>query len=139
VTVPLDRNSITLDGRDTAEIIGAQGIVVFRNSYARIVGNDISQNAANGVLVREASHALVTDNVVNGSGQSGIGVQQGSGVILGAGGDSIFSRPNTTTINNGACGIRCQIAGFTDGRLGSLNGASGSENHSEGCINSLMP
>ena len=118
---------------------GTQGIVVFRNSYARIVGNDISDNRANGVLVREASHALITDNVVNGNGQSGIGVQQGSGVILGAGGESIFARPNTTTINNGAFGIRCQIAGFTDGRLGSLNGASGTESHVEGCINSLVP
>ena len=118
---------------------GTQGIVVGRNSYARIVGNDISQNTANGLLVREASHALVTDNVINGNGQSGIGVQQGSGVILGAGGDTIFTRPNTTTINNGAFGIRCQIAGFTDGRLGSLNGASGAESHVEGCVNSLMP
>ena len=118
---------------------GTQGIVVFRNSYARIVGNDISQNTANGLLVREASHALVTDNVINGNGQSGIGVQQGSGVILGAGGDTIFTRPNTTTTNNGAFGIRCQIAGFTDGRLGSLNGASGTDNHVEGCINSLIP
>jgi hypothetical protein len=118
---------------------GTQGIVVFRNSYARIVGNDISHNTANGLIVREASHALVTDNVVNGNGQNGISVVQGSGVILGAGGDSIFTRPNTTTINNGGFGIRCQIAGFTDGRLGSLTGASGAESHVEGCINSLIP
>lgn len=118
---------------------GTQGIVVFRNSYARIVGNDISHNTANGLIVREQSHALVTDNAVNGNGQNGISVLQGSGVILGAGGDSIFTRPNTTTSNNGAFGIRCQIAGFTDGRLGSLNGATGAENHSEGCTNSLIP
>jgi hypothetical protein len=118
---------------------GTQGIVVFRNSYARIVGNDISHNTANGLIVREASHALVTDNVVNGNGQNGIDVLHGSGVILGAGGASIFTRPNTTTINNGAFGIRCQIAGFTDGGLGSLNGANGAQNHVEGCINSLIP
>jgi hypothetical protein len=118
---------------------GTQGIVVGRNSYARIVGNDIRHNTVNGLLVREASHALVTDNVFNGNGQSGIGVQQGSGVILGAGGDTIFTRPNTTTIDNGTFGIRCQIAGFTDGRLGSLNGASGVESHVEGCVNSLVP
>lgn len=118
---------------------GTQGIVVGRNSYARIVGNEISQNAANGVLVREASHALLTDNALNGNGQSGIGVQQGSGVILGAGGDTIFTRPNRTTIDNGAFGIRCQVAGFTDGRLGSLHGASGVESHVEGCVNSLVP
>ena len=118
---------------------GTQGIVVFRNSYARIVGNDISRNTVNGLLVREASHALVTDNVINSNGQSGIVVLQGSGVILGAGGDSIFTRTNATTINNGAFGIRCQIGGFTDGRLGSLNGASGAEEHGEGCIDSVIP
>ena len=56
---------------------GTQGIVVFRNSYARIVGNDISRNTVNGLLVREASHALVTDNVINSNGQSGIVVLQG--------------------------------------------------------------
>jgi parallel beta-helix repeat protein len=121
---------------------GTQGIVVFRNSYARIVGNDISQNRANGIVVREDSHALITDNTVNGNGQNGIAVMQGSGVILGAGPgapNSIFTRPNTTTIANGAFGILCQLSGFTDGRLGSLNGASGAESYVEGCVPSLTP
>lgn len=119
---------------------GAQGIAVFRGAYARIVGNEISYNRANGVNVREASHAQISDNILNGNGQNGILVAQGSGVLLGADtGNTIFTRPNTTTTNNLSFGIRCQVGGFTDGRRGSLLGDSGAENYSEGCINSLIP
>jgi len=119
---------------------GAQGIVVTRNSYARIVGNEISNNRANGVNVREVSDAEISDNIVNGNGANGILVAQGSGVLLGADtGNTIFTRPNTTTINNVGFGIRCQIAGFADGLLGSLNGDGGPQDYLEGCINSLIP
>jgi parallel beta-helix repeat protein len=118
----------------------AQGIAVFRGSYARIVGNDISNNGANGVNVRESSSAQISDNTVNGNVMNGILVTQGSGVLLGADtGNTIFTRPNTTTINNGAFGIRCQVAAHADGRLGTLNGTSGPENYIEGCIPSLTP
>jgi parallel beta-helix repeat protein len=116
----------------------AQGIAVFRGSYARIVGNDISNNGANGVNVRESSSAQISDNTVNANGVNGILTAQGSGVLLGADtGNTIFTRPNTTTINNGAFGIRCQVAAHADGRLGSLNGNSGPENYIEGCVPSL--
>ena len=118
----------------------AQGIAVFRGSYARIVGNVITGNGANGVNVRESSSAQVSDNTVNGNGANGIFVTQGSGVLLGADtGDTIFTRPNTTTSNNVAFGIRCQVGANADGRLGTLNGNSGPESYSEGCIPSLMP
>jgi hypothetical protein len=117
----------------------AQGIAVFRGSYARIVGNDISQNGANGVNVRESSSAQISDNTINGNGVNGILVAQNSGVLLGADtGNTIFTLPNTTTINNVGFGLRCQIAGFADGRFGSLNGDGGSEDYAEGCINSLV-
>jgi hypothetical protein len=116
----------------------AQGVVVFRGSYARIVGNDISANGANGVNVRESSSAQVSDNVINANGQNGILVAQGSGVLLGADtGNTIFTRPNTTTTNNLGFGIRCQIAAHADGRLGTLNGVSGQEHYIEGCVPSL--
>ena len=119
---------------------GTQGIVVFRNSYARIVGNDISHNRANGIIVREASHALITDNTISGNGQHGIAVLQGSGIILGSSaGTTIFTRANSTTINNSGFGVICQISGFADGGLGSLNGANGAESYAEGCVPSLTP
>jgi hypothetical protein len=118
----------------------AQGIAVFRGSYARIVGNDISDNGANGVNVRESSSAQISDNTVNGNGMNGILVSQGSGVLLGADtGNTIFTRPNTTSTNNLAFGLRCQIAGYADGRLGTLMGVSGPETHLEGCVLSVNP
>jgi Right handed beta helix region len=126
----------------------AQGIVVFRGSYARIVGNDISGNGANGVNVRESSSAQISDNTVNGNGANGILVAQGSGALLGAdagtggGGptaNTMFTRPNTTTTNNVGFGVRCQVAAHVDGRLGSLNGNAGQESYVEGCVPSLIP
>ena len=61
----------------------AQGIVVFRGSYARIVGNVITDNGANGVNVRESSSAQISDNTIDGNVMNGIFVNQGSGVLLG--------------------------------------------------------
>jgi parallel beta-helix repeat protein len=117
----------------------AQGIVVARGSYARIVGNDISYNGANGVNVRESS-AQISDNLLNGNGQNGIFVAQGSGVLLGADmGNTIFTRPNKTTENNAAYGIRCQVGANADGRLGTLNGVSGPSLYIESCVPSLNP
>jgi parallel beta-helix repeat protein len=117
----------------------AQGVVVFRGSYARIVGNDISSNGANGVNVRESSSAQISDNTINANGQNGILVAQGSGVLLGTdSGNTIFTRPNVTTVNNLGFGIRCQIAAHADGRLGTLNGVSGPEHYIEGCVPSLI-
>jgi parallel beta-helix repeat protein len=118
---------------------GTQGIVVGANAHGRIVGNDISYNRGNGVNVRESSSAHISDNIVNANGQNGILVDQGSGVYLGTDmGDTIYSRPNTTTTNNSGFGIRCRLGGFADGRLGSLNGNSGPEDYLEGCIPSLI-
>jgi hypothetical protein len=118
----------------------AQGIVVFRGSYARIVGNEMSQNGANGVNVRESSSAQISDNVLNGNGANGILVAQGSGALLGTdAGNTIFTRPNMTTSNNVGFGIRCQIGGYADGRLGTLNGNAGPVSFVEGCVASLNP
>jgi parallel beta-helix repeat protein len=118
----------------------AQGIAVIRGSYARIVGNDISQNGANGVNVRESSSAQVSDNTMDGNGANGILVAQGSGVLLGADtGSSIFTRPNTTTGANAGFGLRCQIASYADGRLGTLSGNNGVESYVEGCVPSVIP
>ena len=118
----------------------AQGIAVFRGSYARIVGNDIHDNGANGVSVRESSSAQVSDNLLNGNRANGIFVAQGSGVLLGADtGNTIFTRPNTTTINNAGFGLRCQVAAHADGRIGTLNGVSGPTSFVEGCTDSIIP
>ena len=117
----------------------AQGIVVFRGSYARIVGNVIFDNGANGVNVRESSSAQISDNAIDGNGANGVFVNQGSGVLLGTdSGNTIFTRPNKTTRNNVQYGIRCQVGANADGRLGTLNGLLGAELYVEGCIPSLI-
>jgi hypothetical protein len=108
----------------------AQGIAVFRGSYARIVRNDISHNGASGVNVREFSVAQI-------NGANGILAAQGSGVLLGAG-NTIFTRPNATTTNHAALGIRCKVADYVDGRVGTLNRDGGSESYVEGCVPSLI-
>ena len=77
--------------------------------------------------VRESSSAQISDNTVNGNGGNGILVAQGSGTFLGTDtGNTMFTRPNTTTTNNVGFGVRCQVAAHVDGRLGSLNGNAGS-------------
>jgi parallel beta-helix repeat protein len=119
---------------------GTQGIAIRRGAFVRIIGNQISHNNANGILVAEAASAQISDNTIDGNGMDGIVAQIGSGVTLGADtGDTIFTRPNSTTINNSGFGIRCRIGGYAEGRLGTLNGASGRESYSEGCVNSLIP
>jgi hypothetical protein len=101
------------------------------------IGNDISHNGANGVNVREFSVAQISDNTLNVNGANGILAAQGSGVLLGAG-NTIFTRPNATITNHAALGIRCKVAGYVDGRVGTLNRDGGSESYVEGCVPSLI-
>lgn len=118
------------------------GIFVSLSSTARIVGNTISTNTGNGVFVNSVSHADIATNTIDGNTGDGILVGRNSGVDLGRDtGDTIFDLPNSTTIGseNGGFGIRCFINSYMDGRLGTLNGASGDVNFTGGCINSLMP
>lgn len=117
------------------------GIAVIRSSNAHIVGNTISGNKRNGVMVLHASHAALAGNTLNENGQHGIRVVGNSGVNLGADtGTRMVDLPNATTTNNGGFGIRCEVGGFADGRLGSLNGGSGAKDFADtGCIDSLSP
>jgi len=121
-----------------------QGIVTRRGASAVIVGNDISDNMANGLRITESSYARLSGNTINHNGQNGIFVEQGSGALLAPPPpptvtETIFTRPNSTTINNGGFGVWCQVGGYTDGRLGTIAGANGAKNYSEGCIDSLIP
>ena len=119
---------------------GGSGIALVRNATARISGNTIRNNAANGVNVGRASQADLSDNKIDGNGANGVQVMQGSGVNLGEdAGNTLLTKPNSTTIPNGQFGVRCALGGYTDGRIGSLNGARDAQSHTDGCINSLIP
>ncbi len=125
---------------NTIQNNGVDGVRVLHSSSAVIVGNNINNNGANGVRVVGVSQAEIEDNTINGNGQSGIFVSQNSGVNLGHDtGSTIFDLPNQTTVNNIRFGIECSLGAYADGRLGTLNGASGKRLFSTGCINSLIP
>jgi parallel beta-helix repeat protein len=119
---------------------GENGITVIRSSNARIVGNTISANANDGILVNRVSHADVSANIINGNGGDGVFVFRNSGVNLGEDtGSGIFDSPNITNVNNGGFGIRCAINSYGDGRIGSLNGASGAVSFAANCANGTIP
>jgi len=129
----------TVASPNTIQNNGFAGINVSFSSSTRIVGNTSRNNGISGIRVDRASHADISDNTIDGNGRHGIHVSSGSGVNLGADtGDGIFQRPNRTKNNNTDFGIRCEIGGNANGRLGSLNGDRGAENYSEGCVNSLI-
>jgi len=116
------------------------GIVVTRSSSARIVGNTISGNTENGVLITRVSHGDVSSNTINSNGGDGIFVSRNSGVNLGEDtGSGIFDSPNTTNSNNVGVGIRCVINSYGDGRIGTLNDASGPFSFVANCVNATSP
>ena len=116
------------------------GIVVTGSSNARVVGNTINGNAGHGVLVNRVSHADVSSNTIDSNGGDGVFVFRNSGVNLGEDtGTGIFDSPNTTNVNNRGFGIRCAINSYGDGRIGTLNGASGSVSFAGNCVNATSP
>jgi parallel beta-helix repeat protein len=116
------------------------GIVVTGSSNARIVGNTIIGNAGHGVLVNRVSHADVSSNTIDSNGGDGVFVFRNSGVNLGEDiGSGIFDSPNITNANNGGFGIRCAINSYGDGRIGTLNGATGAVSFAGNCVNATSP
>jgi parallel beta-helix repeat protein len=116
------------------------GVLVARSSNARIVGNTISGNTGHGVLVHRVSHGDISSNTIDGNGGDGVFVFRNSGVNLGEDtGTGIFNSPNTTNVNNGGFGIRCAINSYGDGRIGTLNGASGTLSFAANCVNATSP
>lgn len=117
-----------------------QGILMERTASARIATNDVSFNNGYGFRIDSAAQANISSNTINGNAGDGILVSRGSGGNLGQPtGVGILMLPNSTTIKNQGFGVRCEIGGYTDGRLGSLNGASGVQSDALGCINTLLP
>jgi parallel beta-helix repeat protein len=116
------------------------GISIANSSCAQIVGNRISENAGDGIKVARVSQADISDNTIDGNNGNGIFVTQNSGVNLGNDtGDTIFDRPNTTTIENGLFGLKGTIGGYADGWLGTLDGLRGRVLFDLRSINSTRP
>ena len=119
---------------------GGQGIVVSRGSVARINGNTIRRSGQNGIFVEKVSQADIGSNLIENNAQSGIQATQNSGVNLGADtGTGLEQSPNSSGARNGQWGIDCSLGAYADGRLGSLTGARGQKNFTEGARDSLLP
>ena len=120
---------------------GAQGIQVYRGSSAQIFTNTIRNNVSHGVIVDRQSQAEVGACLITGNGGDGIRGMRNASLDLGT--DVNGSTPqfddDTNTGTNAGFGVRCMIAGFVDGRIGTLTGTAGFKSFSEGCIDSSMP
>jgi len=137
--IGFDSYSDTVAQPNTIQNNGNQGINIQRSSSASVVGNIIKNNTYNGIKVRRDSHADISANVINGNDYNGIRVEDNSGVNLGnTTGSTIFDLSNSTTVNNGIKGISCNIGGYADGLLGTLNGVNGATVFSKGCVNNLI-
>jgi parallel beta-helix repeat protein len=125
---------------NTVQKNGHNGIVVQRSSSADIVGNKILSNTNNGIVVHSASHADISKNTINGNTADGIHVDENSGVNLGNfTGTTIFDLPNSTTVKNGTYGGTCNFGAYVAGRLGTLNGVSGTVSGDDSCLANLQP
>ena len=135
---------------------GQDGVNVNRSSSAIILSNTIKGNRRHGIGIFRASHADAGDNTIESNGShpappvttDGIRVEENSGVNLGSDtGTRITDLPNSTSVNNTNLGIRGLLNSYADGRLGTLNGASGAKSfdfaipgaNNGGCHDSLSP
>jgi hypothetical protein len=126
---------------NTIQDNGTQGIQVIRGSSAQIFTNTIQGNGDNGIFVDRNSQAQVAGCVITGNAGDGIRGMRGAAVDIGT--DATKSTPqfddDTNVGTNGGFGVRCTIAGFVDGRLGSLTGTSGGKSFAEACVDSVVP
>jgi hypothetical protein len=117
---------------------GTNGINLALSASARIAGNTISDNVRNGIAVTQASHAVISGNTLDHNGQHGVFVTENSGVNLGTDtGTGLFEAPNRTTVNNLLNGVNCRVGGYANGRIGTVNGASGPKSFGASCIDGL--
>jgi parallel beta-helix repeat protein len=126
---------------NTIQNNAAQGIQVYRGSSAQIFSNTVRNNGSHGVIVDRNAQAEVAACTITGNAGDGIRGLRNAGVDLGT--DATGATPqfddDTNTGTNGGFGVRCLIAGFVDGRLGTLVGTLGAESFAEGCTDSALP
>jgi hypothetical protein len=132
-----DSSPNTIDGSPGTGPPTRNGIIVSRNSMARIVGNKIINFSQNGITVKSGSHADIRGNFINNNGQNGIFVQENAGVHIGTD-VSLTGTPfnDTNTGENKKLGVRCIVGGYVTGRLGKLD-VNDEPSFEMGCINAL--
>jgi parallel beta-helix repeat protein len=117
------------------------GIQVLRGSSSQIFSNTIQNNGSHGVLVDRSSQAEIAACAITGNAGDGVRGMRNAGIDFGT--DATGATPqfddDINTGINGGFGVRCMIAGFVDGRLGSLSGTLGGQSFSESCVDSVQP
>lgn len=115
---------------------GGDGIHVERSSSAWIAGNSIAGNDGSGVAIDRGSECDVTGNAIDGNGGDGVRVSRGSGLNLESPGTPRDAGPNRTDGDrlNAGVGVRCSVAGYVEGPLGSLRGEGGGKAFGSGCV-----
>lgn len=126
---------------NTIQNNGAQGIQVYRGSSAQIFSNTIQNNGSHGVIVDRNAQAEIAACTITGNAGDGIRGMRGAALDFGT--DATGATPqfddDTNTGTNAGFGVRCMLAGFVDGRLGTLTGALGVKSFAEGCTDSIVP
>jgi len=93
------------------------------------------------VIVDRNAQAEIAACSITGNAGDGIRGMRSAGVDLGT--DATGATPqfddDTNTGSNGGFGVRCSIAGFVDGRLGTLSGSLGGKSFAEACTDSVLP
>jgi len=127
-------------GANTIKSNGGGGIWLRLASFARIVGNTISDNEGkDGIEVGDASHAEIARNIIDNNAGHGINVKGSSTVNLGKDSTTtFFDEPNETTVNNGRFGISCVGGSYVKGRIGTVSGKDGVKRFGDGCIDELI-
>lgn len=124
---------------------GEQGITIITSSHAQIFANVIRNNAgtafSDGIFISKMSHADINGNTIDGNGRDGIRVQENSGANIGTDstGETATVGDDTNTGNNPGFGIRCRVDGYASGNIGSLTGALGGQNFTQGCFDNVSP
>lgn len=120
---------------------GTQGIQVYRGSSAQIFTNTIQNNGSHGVFVDRSAQAEIAACRITGNAGDGIRGMRSAAIDIGT--DAVGATPqfddDTNSGSNSGVGVRCMIAGFVDGRLGSLTGSSGGKNITDGCVDHIIP
>ena len=126
---------------NTIQNNGAQGVQVYRGSSAQIFTNTIQNNGSHGVIVERNAQAEIAACTITGNAGDGIRGMRNAGLDIGT--DATGATPqfddDTNTGTNGGFGVRCVIAGFVDGRLGTLTGTAGGKSFAENCTDSVVP
>jgi parallel beta-helix repeat protein len=119
----------------------AAGILVERDSSARVIGATIRNNGGDGIQVDQSSRADITDNSIEANVGNGISVSENSEVHLDFGSrvQAVVQANRTAAgTTNGGFGITCLVGAHVSGSLGTLTGARGSLHADSTCINSTL-